>query len=271
MKIAPALFVGHGSPMFALETETTLDNGQVSASHILQQYRHHFDDVKAIVVVSAHWLTRGITEVTSSKQPETIHDFGGFPDELYQLRYPALGDANLAAMIVEQLSQAGITTQLNAERGLDHGVWVPLIHLVPKANIPVVQVSIDFAASPQALWQLGQQLSSLRQQGIVLIGSGSLTHNLRHLHADHSRVTQYALTFQQWIRQGIQERSVDALIQAESLAPHFKEAHPSSDHFLPLLFALGASQDNDQLEVLDGGMYYGALSMESYLWQTTQN
>ncbi len=258
MKLAPVMFVGHGSPMFAIEASHARD--------LLEQQQSQFDGVKAIVVVSAHWVTNGYTGVTSDDAPQTIHDFGGFPTELYQLQYPAAGNPSLANQIEQQLESAGFEAQQQSQRGLDHGAWVPLMHLVPKANIPVIQVSINSHSSGEDVYRLGQTLSQLREQGVAIIGSGSITHNLRDVVPGSNQAADYVVRFEQWVREQITKRDAQVLMTVPQLQEDFFRAHPTHEHYLPLLVALGASQSSDELTVLKGGIQHHALSMESYLW-----
>ncbi|WP_086981355.1 DODA-type extradiol aromatic ring-opening family dioxygenase [Vibrio aphrogenes] len=258
MKLAPVMFVGHGSPMFAIEASL--------ARELLQQQQPEFSGVQAIVVVSAHWVTDGYTGVTYDEAPQTIHDFGGFPAALYQLSYPASGQPSLAKAIEQQLLQSGYQAQLQSQRGLDHGAWVPLLHLVPKADIPVIQVSLNRYSSEEDVYRLGQTLSQLREQGVAVIGSGSLTHNLRDVIPGSQQAADYVVKLEQWIREQIVNRDVQALLKVATLQEDFARAHPTHEHYLPLLMALGASQPRDQLTILKGGVQHHALSMESYVW-----
>lgn len=258
MTMAPAMFVGHGSPMFAIE--------QSYARQLLEQQQSNFQNIKAIVVLSAHWNTRGYTAISTDAQMQTIHDFGGFPTALYQLQYPARGNPALSLQIQQCLVAEGVDVQLQSNRGLDHGAWVPLMHLVPNASVPVIQVSLDVTASPQQVFRLGQCLAHFRQQGIAIVGSGSITHNLADVKASHDNAAHYAQRFESWVRSQVEQNNGEALIAAADLHPDFYQAHPSAEHYYPLLFALGASQSNDQLKILKGGIKYHALSMESYLW-----
>lgn len=215
MKLAPVMFVGHGSPMFAIE--------QSHARDLLEQHQSVFDEVKAIVVVSAHWVTNGFTSVTSDKAPQTIHDFGGFPTELYQLEYPAQGSPELANAIQGLLEGEGFQVQQQAQRGLDHGAWVPLMHLVPNANIPVIQVSINSHASGDDIYHLGKQLGCLREQDIAVIGSGSITHNLGDVVIGSKQAADYVVEFEQWVRLQMTGRSAQALLDAPNLQSNFFE------------------------------------------------
>jgi 4,5-DOPA dioxygenase extradiol len=254
---APALFVSHGAPTFALEP------GLLGPK--LTQLGEQLSDLTAVAVVSAHWQSAGV-QVTSTRAPETIHDFGGFPPALYRLRYPAPGSPALAVDAVRLLSESGFPASLDDRRGIDHGVWVPLLHLLPQARIPVFQVSMPFDLDAQHAVRLGTALAPLRQKGVMVMGSGSLTHNLREIEPPDSRGEQYALEFTAWIRRHIQARDIAALVDYRRRAPHATRAHPSEEHFLPLLVALGASGPMEEVAVIEGGMTYGVLSMESYVF-----
>ncbi|WP_206441596.1 DODA-type extradiol aromatic ring-opening family dioxygenase [Amphritea opalescens] len=256
---APVMFISHGSPMWALESGEAGDH--------LMQLTPEFERFAGVVIISPHWMTRE-AEVTSALQPETIHDFGGFPEALYQLQYPARGSAEIAGQVVRCLNDANIKVSLNAQRGLDHGAWVPLRFLLPKANIPVVQLSLPVSLSPAQLVELGESLASLRAQNIAVIASGSLTHNLRDMvRDDHAVPAGYVERFQAWARDKVQQRDIPALCQPHLETETFAQAHPSADHYLPLLIAMGASHPADHLTVLQSPIQYGALSMESYLWR----
>jgi 4,5-DOPA dioxygenase extradiol len=256
---APVLFVSHGSPMLAVEP------GLLGAK--LAELGNHWDQVRGIVVVSPHWQTKGL-KVGNHLQPETIHDFGGFPRALYTLNYPAPGSQDLAQQILHTLALSGIKAELDAEQGFDHGVWVPLLHLRPQADIPVVPVSLPEDATPESVLALGHALASLRTNGIAIIGSGSMTHNLYEFRG--SEVTQpqkYVTEFSNWVRSAAQKRDLTKLLRYKTQAPHAARAHPTDEHFLPLFVALGASTEQDSMRVLDTEVRYGMLSMESYAWE----
>jgi 4,5-DOPA dioxygenase extradiol len=258
---APALFVSHGAPTFAL------DPGLLGPK--LEQLGEQLADLSAVAVVSAHWQTDRV-RVMRSAVPETLHDFGGFPAALYQLRYPAPGAPLLASETATLLKAAGIEASLDERRGFDHGAWVPLLYLLPQAQVPVYQVSMPFDLDAQGALQLGRALRSLRERGVLIMGSGSLTHNLREIGLSDPKAMQYAAEFTAWIRAHLEKRDLQALVEYRRRAPHAERAHPTEEHFLPLLVALGASSDADAITVLDGGMTYGVLSMESYAFETSQ-
>jgi 4,5-DOPA dioxygenase extradiol len=251
---APSLFVSHGSPMWALEPGL--------AGPALHRIGAAMPDLSAIVVVSPHWQTRGV-RVTATSAPETIHDFGGFPGVLYTLQYTPPGAPELAADIAVLLREAGIDTQLDPGRGLDHGAWVPLRYLKPDADVPVVQVSMPHDLDPAGALRLGQALAPLRERGVLVLGSGSLTHNLFEFRRE-IRDPEYAQSFADWVADAAARRDADALVDYRARAPHARRAHPTEEHYLPLLVALGASVDDEAPTRIEGGMTYGVLSMDGF-------
>jgi 4,5-DOPA dioxygenase extradiol len=258
MTQAAALFVSHGAPTFALEP------GLLGPK--LAQLGREWPGLAAVAVVSAHWQTAGV-EVMRTAAPATIHDFGGFPPALYRLRYPAPGAPAFAEETASILTAAGIAAAFEDQRGLDHGVWVPLLHLLPGAEVPVFQVSLPFACNAQRAFELGRVLKALRARGVLVMGSGSLTHNLGEIGRFDPSYPLYAEEFTAWIRKQVLGRDIDALLDYRRRAPHAKRAHPTEEHFLPLLVAVGASEDTDRVNVIEGGMTYGVLSMESYAFE----
>jgi|TARA_Y100001968_G_scaffold176634_1_gene161841 4,5-DOPA dioxygenase extradiol len=213
-------------------------------------------------------MTRGSVRVGSSKAPETIHDFGGFPQALYRLQYPATGNPALAEQICNLLSRNGIAATTESNRGLDHGAWVPLLHLLPTADIPVVQVSMPHPLNPLGAWQLGQALKPLRDQGVLIIGSGSLTHNLYEFRSNYGDPAEYVARFSDWIRDALQAGDLPALLAYRRNAPEAERAHPSEEHLLPLFLALGAAGEHYAVDVLEGGVADGVLAMDSYLFKS---
>ncbi len=254
MSRAPSLFVSHGSPMFALEPGLLGPN--------LARIGGQLDGVRAIVVVSPHWSTHGV-RVTAAAMPATIHDFGGFPAPLYALQYPVRGEPELASRIVQLLQAAGFDAAADATRGLDHGAWVPLRHLRPQADVPVLQVSLPHRIDAAGALRLGQALAPLRDAGVMVIGSGSLTHNLYEFR-QHVADPEYAQRFADWVADAVARRDVDALVDYRARAPHAGRAHPTEEHYLPLLVALGASDAEEPRRLVAGGMTYGVLSMDSF-------
>lgn len=254
MTLAPSLFVSHGSPMFALEP------GVLGPA--LQRIGRALPALSAVVIVSPHWQTQGVRVATTSA-PDTIHDFGGFPAPLYALRYAPPGAPALAAEVVRMLVDAGFAASIDARRGLDHGAWVPMRYLKPDAEVPVFQVSLPHDLDSAGALRLGRALAPLRARGVLVVGSGSLTHNLYEFRQD-IRDPEYAQAFADWVADAVLRRDADALVHYRERAPHAVRAHPSEEHFLPLLVALGASHDGDGAQLVTGGMTHGVLSMDSF-------
>lgn len=254
MSRCPVLFVSHGAPTLALEAG--------GAAALLRELGARIPRPRAIVAVSPHWTTHGFA-VGAAERPATLHDFCGFPRELHALEYPAAGDAALARQVAQRLAAAGEAPSLDARRGLDHGVWVPLMHLYPDAGIPVVPLSMPLNLGAAGAWRLGETLAPLRAEGVLILASGSLTHNLAELGADTAEAA-YVGEFATWVRSALVDR--DALLDWQALAPHARRAHPTAEHFLPLLVAAGAAGEGSAVEVLDGGVSYGVLSMDAFLF-----
>lgn len=256
MMLAPTLFISHGSPMFALEP------GRIG-SHLARIGRG-LDGPRAILVVSPHWQTQGL-RVGGNPMPSTLHDFGGFPAPLYALRYPAPGDPALATAVQRTLSDAGLAATIDTRRGLDHGAWVPLLHLRPEADLPVLQVSMPHDLDAAGALALGRALAPLRETGMLLVGSGSLTHNLGEF---RQRIEDpaYAAAFGHWVADAVARGDTAALVDYRARAPHAVRAHPTEEHFLPLLVALGTVRPGEGVRRFDGGMAYGTLSMDAFGW-----
>jgi len=254
MSRLPSLFVSHGSPMFALEP------GRLGPN--LEAFSRTLPPVRAIVVVSPHWQTEGV-RVTAATTLETIHDFGGFPAPLYALQYTPPGDPALALDVVRMLVDAGFPAAIDARRGLDHGAWVPLRYLRPDADIPVLQVSMPRDLDADGALRLGQALAPLRERGVLVIGSGSLTHNLYEFRSPIND-PEYAQAFADWTADAVARRDVAALRDYRAQAPHATRAHPTEEHYLPLLVAVGTSHGDEARERIEGGMDYGVLSMDSF-------
>ena len=250
----PSLFISHGSPMLALEPGAS---GPALARLATQLPRP-----RAIVVISAHWETTEL-RVTSNPHPPTWHDFGGFPAALYAVQYPAPGDPQLAEQVRQRLNEAGLPTTLDAKRPFDHGAWVPLSLMYPAADIPVVQVSLPSQHGPAYQQQVGQALAALREEGVLLIGSGSITHNLRELdwHAGPESVEPWALAFRDWMIDKLAAGDTPALHDYRRQAPFAVRNHPSDEHLLPLYFARGAGE---RFAIEHQGFTLGALGMDIY-------
>ena len=263
MTRAPAVFVSHGAPTVALERD-----GYTAALAALGERIRP----AAVTVVSAHWQTHGAVGVTASPHPRTLHDFGGFPEALYRLQYPAPGDPALAAEVVERLSAAGFPAGADPGRGLDHGAWVPLKIMYPTADIPVVQISLP-DAEPEELWRLGQALAPLRDRGVLLLGSGGVVHNLGLL--DLSRKERpaepWAAEFDRWVAERLAARDWPALLGYRERAPHAARAAPTSEHFDPIFPVLGAAADGENAVPVFEGFHYGSLGMRSFELREGEN
>lgn len=223
----------------------------------------------AILMVSAHWNTR-LPIISGSAHPETVHDFGGFPAELYALRYPAPGDPALAQHIKQRLSDAGIAAGIDASHGLDHGAWVPLRALFPEADVPVLQLSVQPERCARHHYALGTALAPLAEENILIIGSGHLTHNLMdYLRPAGERPAANTRAFRDWVHARLMEDSVDSdelLLDWLQRAPDPKFAHPTPEHFLPLFVALGAAGKHRRTEWLGGGWVGGSLAADNYVF-----
>lgn len=257
MNALPTVFVSHGAPTFAIELG--LAGAQLRALGLA------LGKPRAVVVVSPHWMTQGV-EITATDKPQTVHDFGGFPRALYSLQYPALGLPELAVRIQQQLQSQGIPASLDGRRGLDHGAWVPLMHLFPESDVPVVQVSLPFDVDEAKAFALGKALAPLAQDGVLIVGSGSLTHNLYEFRSGEVQAASYAQEFSAWVRQAVLDGDMARLLRTLQIAPHADRAHPTTEHFLPLLVAAGAASASGGVTVLDGGIRHGVLAMESYVF-----
>lgn len=255
----PVLFVSHGSPMFALEAGDTGPALTQWGQALRAQYRH----LRGVVIMSPHWMARGV-RVMSNPKPETWHDFGGFPPELYALQYPAPGDPALAHEVLAALQHAGIAAEADARRPLDHGAWVPLMHTFPQADVPVVQVALPVGADARDVFALGQALEGLREQGVLIVGSGSMTHNLREFFGGQQQAADYVVEFSRWVEMQVQAGQIDTLLDWQQRAPHALRAHPTDEHFLPLYFALGAGGAGAKPHYLSREVMYGMLAMDAF-------
>jgi len=225
----PAIFVGHGAPTIALDA---------AKGAPLQAWGRALDKPRAVLVVSAHWERAPVTVGTVKTAP-LLYDFYGFPQPLYQVRYPAPGAPDAADRAADLLGAAHI--ERSDERGLDHGVWTPLVHMFPAGDVPVVQLSLPTASGATAVFELGRQLAPLRDEGVLLMGSGNVTHNLRAIGPDGSSPEPWAMEFDDWVQDALTRGDVDALRAYRDHAPALAQNHPTEEHWLPLLFAVGAA------------------------------
>ncbi|MBN8226102.1 dioxygenase [Corallococcus macrosporus] len=256
-QVAPALFVSHGSPMTALDAD---DYPQA-----LKRFGDGAGAVKALVVVSAHWETDARVHVTAMAAPPLVYDFYGFPEAMYRLRYAPPGAPALAQDVVARLSAAGVPAVGDAERGLDHGVWVPLLHAFPEARVPVVQVALPADATPAQVARMGEALRPLRAEGVLLMGSGGVVHNLRRVNfrSKLASVEPWAAEFDAWVAGKLAARDFIGL-QSWMDAPNSRVAHPSAEHWLPIYFVLGAALPEDRITPVFEGFHHGTLSMRSF-------
>lgn len=252
----PVLFIGHGNPMNAIEeNEFSLGFKQVAQT---------FQLPKAIICISAHWFTKG-TCITAMEMPATLHDFYGFPQELYQQQYPAHGNPELASKTQELLKPTQVTSDY--EWGLDHGTWSILKHMYPNANVPVIQLSIDSTREPEHHYRLAKQMQTLRSKGILIIGSGNIVHNLGLVDWPNFNRDNYgfdwAIEARETVNKCIKEGEHKPLLNYEKLGKAMQLAVPTPDHYLPLIYTLGLQQNNEQVELFNDKLQAGSLSMTS--------
>lgn len=249
----PSLFISHGAPSIAIE--------QDDFTRAVAAFGKSLRGARAIAVVSAHWQARSV-RVNAVARPETIYDFLGFSQELYKIRYEAPGDPVLAREIAALLGGAALEEQ----RGWDHGLWVPFRILLPDANIPIVEIAQPNPTTPAELLRIGQALAPLRDDGVVIAGSGGIVHNLRaiNLSGKNAPVDDWAKEFDDWFAKNLVARDFDTLARYAELAPHPTLAVPTPEHFEPVFVALGASHDTDSLTTIYEGFHYGNLSMRTF-------
>ena len=254
---SPSVFLAHGSPMSALGGDA-----HAEALHIFG--RKHLT-ARAILIVSAHWQVSRPLRVTAWDRMPLLYDFGGFPEELNLIQYPAPGDPGLAARIAGTLSAGDQDTTFDTVRGLDHGAWVPARLAWPEAKIPVLQLSMPFL-TPQELFQLGRALRPLRDEGVLVIGTGGIVHNLSRVRmADkNAPVDSWAAEFDEWVAVQVANRAIEKLFEYRRTAPHARLSVPTTEHFDPLFIVLGAAWPNDTLDTIYQGFHHGNLSMRSF-------
>ncbi|MBT0664616.1 dioxygenase [Geobacter pelophilus] len=253
----PTLFVSHGAPSLIIENCPTRD--------FLQRLGKDIGHPKGIVCVSAHWTTQE-PRVTMHPQPSTIYDFGGFPDELYSLKYPAPGDPALAKRVLALLHSQGIPGETDMSRGYDHGAWVPLMLMYPEADIPLVQLSVQPHLEPEHHLAMGKALQPLLDDEVLIIASGSATHNLRDFFGRKLDATllPYAQEFTTWLKTCVIEGRTDDLLDYTNRGPHALQNHPTPEHFLPFFVSLGGGGVG---RVLHDAYTFGAIAMTAFSWQ----
>jgi 4,5-DOPA dioxygenase extradiol len=247
----PALFIGHGNPMNAIE-DTEFSRAWADVARSLPK-------PKAVLCVSAHWETEG-TRVTAMEQPKTIHDFYGFPRALFEKRYPAPGSPDLARMAQGMVRKSPI--ELDSEWGLDHGAWSVLCRMFPEADVPVVQLSLDRRKAPALHYQLGRELKGLRKKGVLILGSGNIVHNLREM-AWEDTAYDWALEFDARVKELILSGDHKAIIDYSRLGPSVRLAVPTLEHYLPLLYVLGAQDESEGVAFFADRVTLGSMSMRS--------
>jgi len=256
MSKMPVVFVGHGSPMNAIEDNAYSRGWRSMAERIPKP--------EAIISISAHWFTKG-TRIMNEEAPRTIYDMYGFPKELYEIIYNAPGSPRLAQIARELISKE---TEYDNSWGIDHGTWSVLVHMYPERDIPLFQISIDAYAPPETHYRIGQELKSLREKGVLLFGTGNIVHNLRlvdwHM---GSKGFDWAYEFDEYVYQHIMNKNHDHILRYNEMSSAAKYAVPTPDHFYPLLYILGASDESDQISVYNKSCELGSLTMTSYLWE----
>jgi 4,5-DOPA dioxygenase extradiol len=253
----PSVFISHGSPMHALEPG--------AAGEAWRALGRRLGKPRAILIASAHWETN-LPMLTGNAKPETIHDFYNFPEPLYRLRYPAPGSPELAQQAQALLQNAGFAAAIDGGRGLDHGAWSPLLYAYPQHDVPVVQISVQPALGPRHHVQVGKALRGLSEEGVLVIGSGHLTHNLRDWSRGAGKPEPYAQEFQAWVFDRLGQGDVESLVEYRTRSPHGARAHPTDEHFLPLFFALGAAGGEGRPERVYDAIDSGVLAMDAYVF-----
>lgn len=254
----PSLFISHGAPDLPLRSGPVVDFLQGVMARFSEQPR-------GILVVSAHWGTPE-PRINAHPHPQTLYDFRGFPAELYQITYPAPGDPLLARGVQQLLQAAGFSSQLAESRGWDHGVWTPLVLMAPRATIPVVQLSLQPHLGPAHHLRIGEALQPLRQEGVLILGSGATTHRLQAFgtYAWDAEPPEQVQQFETWLTMALAQGQVDQLLNYRRVAPCAQFNHPSEEHLLPLFVALGAGGSLDQGQQIHRSTTYGVFSMAAY-------
>lgn len=255
-EVFPTLFVGHGSPMNAIEENEFTNQWK--------KITQNFEKPKAIICISAHWLTHG-TLVTAMEDPKTIHDFGGFPQALFDVQYPAPGSVDVAHWTIESVHSTKV--QENSDWGLDHGTWSILKNMYPDADVPVIQLSIDYNKPLSYHFQLAQELKALRKKGVLIIGSGNMVHNLGMVAWDKLNSPgfgfDWALEIDAVLKQKIENRDFQSLVNWNSLHKQISLAVPTLDHYIPLIYSVGLSEKEDDISFFNNKAIAGSLTMTS--------
>ena len=263
----PVMFVGHGSPMNAIEDNAWRREWQALGQELLARAVRP----QLVLCVSAHWLTRGGWFLTGMAQPKTIHDFGGFPQALFDQQYPAPGAPAVARTLSQQLQSPATHGPIgvdDGEWGLDHGTWSVLKPMFPAANIPVMQLSMDYSRAPAEHYALGQQLRALRERGVLIVGSGNVVHNLRAARRDvpDGAAYEWGAAFDDKVKTTVEGGDLGALAQFQQWGAIAQQAHPTHEHYLPLLYAAGAVHAGEAPRFFKNGFQLASISMRSMLW-----
>jgi 4,5-DOPA dioxygenase extradiol len=251
----PVLFIGHGSPMNAI-----LDN---SFTRALEKLGKSLEKPNAVLVISAHWQTKG-TYVSTNPWPKTIYDFGGFDKKLYEVIYEPKGHPQLAKELINTVTS--LTVNESVDMGLDHGAWTILKHIFPDADVPVFELSIDFEKSPSFHYSFGQELQKLREKGVLIIGSGNIVHNLRLLdwHNTYGKPFDWAMEFDLFVKNSIDKRDFQPLVEYQKFGKAAQLSVPTNDHYLPMMYTLGLANNSDPITYIYEGYEYGSLSMRCF-------
>jgi 4,5-DOPA dioxygenase extradiol len=256
MEKIPAVFIGHGSPMNAIEDNEFTQNWRGLSKRIPRP--------EAILAVSAHWYTKG-TKILNEMKPKTIHDMYGFPRELYEINYDSPGSPELAAKVKNLIKRESV---YDNSWGIDHGTWSVLVHMYPERDIPVIQLSIDATASPEEHYQIGKELKELREQGVLLLASGNIVHNLGAVDFSmENEGYEWAYEFDNLIKRDIINKNFNSVINYKTLGKTAGMAVPTPDHFYPILYILGSAYEEDKISVYNDKCVLGSLSMTSYLFE----
>ncbi len=248
----PSFFIAHGAPSLALE-----DNAYTNDLHTLAE---RYGKPTAVVLFTAHWESSVTTISSRDSTYDTIYDFGGFQPELYAMKYPAQGSTAVAAEVERLLQQSDIDCRRDEERGLDHGAWVVLHHVLPDADVPVVQLSVNPHLQPEEHYVIGRALAPLKEKGVWIVGSGGTVHNLRMINWDAEQPESWAAAFDEWLLERTKSWDVDALFDYRSQAPHAQQAVPTAEHFVPYFIAMGSGDQERKPQVLHRSYGYGTLS-----------
>jgi 4,5-DOPA dioxygenase extradiol len=257
MSSIPALFISHGAPTLPLENSP--------ARHFIERLGAELPRPKSILAISAHWETARPV-VSAAEQPETVHDFSGFPAALYRLRYPAPGAPELARRVVELLAGQGLQVDVDPTRGLDHGAWTPLILMYPRADITVTQLSVQPQLGPDHHWHIGEALRPLREDGVLIMASGSATHNLREFRANarSDEPAEWALEFGEWLAHTVESGKRDDLLAYRERGPQAVRNHPTDEHLLPLFVAAGAATPGQLPKRIHTSYAFGVIGMDAF-------